>query len=243
MIFMSDSKDLQKINTEVLDAIHEVYVSNIEEIKQYYPENIKEKFENLSEKAKTQIVTSGRRMTSGIKSSIPMLCKDEKCCLSSICALHENGIAPKTFPCPYEELMVDKLTTEYYKTLDIDPFNRIERDQVKQLVELAIIENRANADIAKNGLYTLQSQGCDNKGRPIFNEVESLAYGIKLKTQTKIQKIQNELLATRKIKKQLEVDNPQDPSTRASDLLSKYKELKEAKVKIIDDNKTDTDGK
>lgn len=233
---MNQNKELQKISTNILDEIHKVYVSNIEEIKQYYPEHIKNAFENLSEKAKKQIITTGRRMTSGIKSSIPMVCKVEKCCLSSVCALIENGIAPKGFPCPYEELMVDKLTAEYYRSLNIDPFDRIERDQVKQLVELAIIENRANADIAQNGLYTLQSQGCDNKGRPIFNEIESLAYNIKIKTQGRIQKIQNELLATRKIKKQLEVEKVEDPSTKASSLLEKFRELKEANVEIINEN-------
>ena len=45
MSYMPDMKSLQKINTNLLDKIQEVYVSNIDEIKQYYPQSIKKKFD------------------------------------------------------------------------------------------------------------------------------------------------------------------------------------------------------
>jgi len=226
---MSTSKELQRINTTVLDQIKEVYLSDVREIEEYYPQELKERVQNLTDEVKKDIIRTGRRMTSGINSSIPMLCRADKCCLSATCALLRNKIQPDGFPCPYEELMVDKLTSEYYITLQIDPFNRVERDLIKAMVELIIIDNRASADIAKNGLYSVQNVGVDNKGRPIENIVESLAYNIKIKTQVRIDKIQNELLATRKVKKQLEVDKGNDPSSNASNLFDRFKNFMEAK--------------
>lgn len=230
MNFMSNTKELQKINTDILDNIHAVYVTDIKEIQQYFPQHIQDTIDKLDDKTKQKIINSGRRMTSGIKSSIPMICNGDKCCLQSICALLAHQVQPQGFSCPYEEMMVDKLTAEYYNTLQIDPYNRIERDQVKQMVELIIIDNRASSEVARNGLYTEQVVGVDNKGRPIVNLVESLAYNIKLKTQHRLEKLQQELLGTRKVKKQYDLDGRRDPSSKASTLYEKFKEIAEAEV-------------
>jgi len=231
---MQNGKQLQKVNTNVLDSINSAYISDVKEIEEYYPEHIRKKFEKLDDKAKAEIVKTGRRMTSGIKSSIPMICKGSECCLKSICALFDNQVAPVNYRCPYEEFMVDKLTAEYYATLEVDPFNRVERDLIKQMVELIIIDNRSSADISSEGLYTKQTIGIDNKGRTIENVTESIALGIKMKTQARIEKLQNELLATRKIRKQLDVGKGEDPSSKASDLYERFKDFSD-KNKIITD--------
>lgn len=244
---MSNKKELLKINSNFLENIHNLYLTDIEEIQQYYPKHIKDKLDNLDDDVKIEILKTGKRMTSGIKSSIPMKCKGSKCCLSSVCSLFKNNLAPIDYPCPYEEFMVDKLTAEYYISLEIDPFNRVERDQVKQMVELMIIDNRASADISDKGLYTMQVVGATNKGLPIYNEVESLAYNIKIKTQTRIEKIQQELLATRKIKKQMEIGKNDDPSSRASNLVEKYKqlykdkEIEDVNVEVVNESKENTE--
>lgn len=234
-----DKKELQTTSKNFLENIKAVYLANIEELQEYYPAHIKNKLDNLSNEAKKQIIKSGRRMTSGINSPIPMKCTGANCSLNSVCGLLKNGVEPTGFPCPYEELMVDKLTLEYYHSLDIDPFNRVERDQVRQMVELIIIDNRVSADIAEKGLYTLQCVGADNKGKALYNEVESIAYNIKLKTQSRLEKLQQELLATRKIKKQLSMDQPNDPSSKASNLYERFKKFKndqidDAKIEIIE---------
>lgn len=241
---MENSKQLQ-VSTNALQKISETYIKDISVIQEYYPKHIKEKIDNLTKDQKKEVINFGRRMASGIKSSIPMRCKGKKCCLGRICALLKNGIAPENCQCPYEEFMVDKLTAEYYSSLQVDPFNRVERDLVKQLVELIIIDNRASSDIGNDGLYSVQNVGVDNKGRAITNITESLAFNIKMRTQVRIEKIQNELLATRKIRKQFEVGQNDDPSSKASDLYERFKNFTEKNeiitdVEIIDEHKNDS---
>lgn len=239
---MEPNKQIQKLETgkSYLEAVDATYMADISELQSYLPKDNKDKIDKLSNDAKTEIVKSSRRMTSGIRSSIPMVCKANKCCMAKTCTLLKNDVAPLGYLCPYEEFMVDKLTSEYYVTLAVDPFNRTERDLIKQMVEMIIIDNRTSADIANDGLYMDQIVGADNKGKPLISKVESLAYSIKLKTQARIDKLQNELLATRKIKKQLNVGGHDDPSSRSSNLIERFRELKgtkieDVKVEIIND--------
>ena len=63
-----------------------------------------------------------------------------------------------------------------------------------------------------------------------MSETESIAYNIKMRTQARLEKLQNELLATRKIRKQLEVDKHDDPSVKASTLFEKFRDISEAEV-------------
>jgi hypothetical protein len=220
-----ENTQLTKVNTKALDNIGSSYVTDIKDLQAYLPKETNVKIESLSQDIKDEIVKAGRRYVSGIKSSIPMICKNKSCCLQYTCALLKNNLAPTNYPCPYEEFMVDRLTAEYYSSLNVDPFNRVERDLIKQMVELIIIDNRASADLSTQGLYTTQVVGANNKGVPLEMTVESLAYSIKLKTQVRIQKIQNELLATRKVQKQFDVGKKDDPSSKSADLFERYKEF------------------
>ena len=231
---MSKAMQILEVNKTALESISTSYLNTPGELLEYYPKDQQSKIENLTQEVKNDIIKTGRRYISGIKSSIPMKCKGDKCCLSLSCALFKNSIAPIGYLCPYEEYMVDKLTMEYYTSLQVDPFNRLERDLIKQMVELIIIDNRTSSDLSENGLYMDQAVGADNKGVPIITKVESLAYSIKIKTQQRIEKIQNELVATRKIKKQLKTEDSDNPASRASNLFDRYKEYVEKENIVID---------
>lgn len=87
------------------------------------------------------------RMTHGVSAAIPLICGGERC-PNKLCPFHESKKYPLARPCILETRMIQYLTKGYMEELDIDPDSITEMIQVNKLVELDILDYRANLGLS-----------------------------------------------------------------------------------------------
>ncbi len=187
-------------------------------------------------KAQIQIITNGLRTFNKniIQKSIALVCLGPDCFMANKCCLQEARCAPIGSSCLIEKMLIDQWEHEYLEDLDIDN-SKIERDMVRDMIEMDIIDWRTSNELSKNNsIFDWQIVGMDEKtGKPYYRKEESVALGIKLKLKAKKDKLREDLMATRKVKAKFGVDKRIDPSRYASDLRMKYEAVKEAQVEDI----------
>ena len=113
------------------------------------------------------------RVKTGMVTSIPMICKGEKCSFKDNCKLFQENAHPLNFPCPYELGMVRVLMAEYVDKLEVDINDIVEFCQIRDLVNLEVQEMRSAKFLAK--LYKRYGDwgkvcGYYNTGKPIIND-------------------------------------------------------------------------
>jgi hypothetical protein len=87
------------------------------------------------------------RTTYGLSAAIPLICSGERC-MNKICPFHVSKKYPLARPCLLETRMVQYLTKSYMEDLEVSPESLTEMIQVNMLVELDILDHRANLGLS-----------------------------------------------------------------------------------------------
>jgi hypothetical protein len=143
------------------------------------------------------------RMKTGVAAMIPMLCGGPKCMVKQ-CPFHIEKNWPLTFPCPIESRYVQVATKSYIEDLEVDPGSITEMILVNRLVELDLLDYRANIGLSGGNdedAPTLLKRDLFNNGSTI-SETTSLHPLLEAKEKTDKQRmnILEHFVATRKEK-------------------------------------------
>ena len=151
-------------------------------------------------KARVAAETSPGRIKTGMVTSIPMICKGDKCVFKDTCKLYLDGDNPLDKPCPYEMGMVKTLMADYVEALDVDINDIVEYSQIRDLVNLEIQDLRASKYLAKESFITENVVGISAEGEPIFKKELHLAVELSDKVSKKKNQLFKQLVATREAK-------------------------------------------
>lgn len=89
------------------------------------------------------------RMKVGMAAAIPMICcGPQKCPNGKKCLFREDGKFPLSKICPIETSLVDLWTKSYIQDLAIDPSSISQMSLVNRLVELDLLDYRANTGLS-----------------------------------------------------------------------------------------------
>jgi hypothetical protein len=140
------------------------------------------------------------RVKTGMVTSIPMICKGDKCVFKDTCKLYLDGDNPYDKPCPYEMGMVKVLMSEYVDRLEIDINDIVEYCQIRDLVNLEVQDMRAAKYLSKESFIQENIIGISGDGEPIFRKELHLAVELSEKTAKRKSQLLKQLAATREAK-------------------------------------------
>jgi hypothetical protein len=94
---------------------HRFYSGGLEPIvENYLPEGL-----NLSADELVSLKNGMRRLSTGLRSSIPINCYGDSCPFKTQCPLHKIGKAPVGKHCPIEEMLMDVYTKRYLEEFEV----------------------------------------------------------------------------------------------------------------------------
>lgn len=176
----------------------------------------------------------------GIVSSIPIICKAEDCPYYPTCPLRALGVSVSTIKgqrCPVEVTKILRKFEEYVEQfqVDIDNVDHVVLSLIKELIDYDIQIERADNIMASDGHFLADEVvGVDANGRPIKNKVISKPVDYKERALKKRHEILSLLNSTPKDKAGNNLTISFDPSTYASKLMQRAKELQGEGVIIAD---------
>ena len=138
-------------------------------------------------------------MTRGAVFVTPIVCKGESCLYKSRCKLLENGIAPTGTPCPVEIYLINQWYSEWLETLEVDTSNKVERDQVANIImcDLMLMRLRNKLSISMTGNIVYTPVGVDKNGNVILRADQAPEIAMEDRYMKLKARLQEELLATR----------------------------------------------
>jgi hypothetical protein len=167
----------------------------------------------------------------GHQGAMPMKCKGTKCGFINMCPLHEAGDElPLGKRCPVEGALVKIWVEKHIDALDIDPNDpdyAVDMDMVYELAGLELIRNRAASHLSDDPeLFKEKVVGYSPQGEPIYDDKPNLSLLILEKYGKRVDKLREQLLATRRSQAQMG-RLASDNSVRAANMLKKAQELAE----------------
>jgi len=183
----------------------------------------------LTPKEAKKLVMYLTALRHGFSASAPMICTAEQCPYSSKCPLGTNNSYPIGKECPLESTIIEMWYNDYVKELGIDPESKVDGALVGDLVFWEILEKRATEELAKKpeiiqknlAGFTETKEGM----KPFYRDEMNQIINFLEKAQRQKLKIMNALIATREAKAKDVNRVMADPSTYASKLLEKAREL------------------
>jgi hypothetical protein len=171
----------------------------------------------------------------GCSATAPMICLGEQCPYAKKCPLGANNSYPIGKECPIEGTIIEMWTNDYIRELGIDPASKVDGALVGDLVFWEVLEKRATEELAQNpnilqktvAGFTTDTQG---KQVPVYKDEMNQIVNFLEKAQRQKLKIMNSLIATREAKSKDVNRIMADPSTYASKLLEKARELQKLAV-------------
>ncbi len=163
------------------------------------------------------------RVKTGMVTSIPMICRGEKCVFKDNCHLFQIDAAPVGFACPYELGMVRVLMSEYVDKLEVDINDIVEYSQIRDLVNLEVQDMRAAKYLSKESFIQENVVGISGDGEPIFRKELHLAVELSEKTAKRKSQLLKQLAATREAKikaRSVDIQN----AAALSNVMENYKE-------------------
>lgn len=141
-----------------------------------------------------------RSMSTGLNSSIPILCTGPACPFAVFCPYQKENLAPIGKSCLVEKQLIAKLTQGYIEEFDVNFNSLTEIGMVSELVEFDIYEMRINRHIAEKYPTLLQDwvSGFAEDGTAITNKDVSKVFEIKERIKKQRYKVLEALVATRK---------------------------------------------
>ena len=163
---------------------------------------------------------------------LPMMCVGERCICRLRCPLLDMGKVALGKECPFERYALMQWQADYIKALAIDIDNKVERQQVMEIVEADILNARANVVLSDEGFIMENPIGInENTGDAITRREEHVALKLKDRAQNRKDKIWKSFLTTREQK--LKVALQKDPTEILAELREKARRLDEKHEKTI----------
>ncbi len=158
--------------------------------------------EEYSDKKKKRIMEemSPGKIRSLMFTSIPMVCKNDKCMFAQSCPLFKEDLAPTGLPCPYEAGMVKNLMADYMDQLDVEPDNGIELSMIRDMVDEEIQYFRKTRILSREDFIQENVVGVDADGEPVLRKELHLAVDLEDKLHKRRQVLRKEFLASREAK-------------------------------------------
>jgi hypothetical protein len=158
----------------------------------------------------------------GMYSAIPMMCKGKECPYASVCPILDAGGNPKGQRCPLEIGIVLKKFEEYCEYFHVDDSDVVDMGLIKDLVDYDVQLFRAENRIAMEGDFLEDViVTVTESGQEITNKAVSKAAEYKERIMNKKHKVLELMNSTRKDKAGDKLTVTLDPSTYASQLMSK----------------------
>lgn len=213
-----------------------VNCEEVSDLISYLDDDVKESF-TLTDGERKRLRRYLKKSVLSPTFGIPQICRGDKCSFCEVCPLYKLKKYPVGKECPLELYLSNKWKDEYISALDVDWNNKIERSYVCELVEIDIIQARANTLISTKGIVTKNAIGISEQtGEPIYRDEPHVALGVKEKLANRRSRVLRELLATRESRAKFMQDMKGDPSVYAAKLRDKYDALvsSNSDVEIID---------
>lgn len=191
----------------------------------------------LSEKGKEAVKVAQSMVSTnhGLYASIPLVCKDDNCSYADTCPLKLYGLSPEGERCPMEIAQLEQLYNRYASELDVDENSEVDRSLLKELIDIEITMDRANAILSRDGSFIQDvAVGVSENGQPITRPEIHKAQEIKDKLSKRKITIMKELNSTRKDKAQEKRFEGVDPSSFAANLMAKGLEKKKEEENTIE---------
>lgn len=157
-----------------------------------YPEDWSE-----AKKAKAMALVPPNKLRTALYSSIPMICRAEKCPYAEICELQKQDLAPRGSSCPYELSYVKQFMDEYIRQLGVDPEDLIEISMVRDLVDQEIQQHRTTWLLSMEHWIQDNVVGFSHDGEPVTAKQLHLAVEFQDRLFKRKKDLRNQLLATR----------------------------------------------
>jgi hypothetical protein len=176
----------------------------------------------------------------GFAATAPMLCLGEQCPYAGKCPLSTSNNWPIGKECPLESTILEMWHGDYVRELGIDPESKVDGALVGDLVFWELLEKRATEELAKNPAIMQKNvagfQQTPDGLKPVYKDEMNQIVNFLEKAQKQKLKIMNALIATREAKAKDVNRVMSDPSTYASKLLEKARELtrKAAEAGMVD---------
>jgi len=179
-----------------------------------------------------------RRLSTGLRASIPINCYGEKCPFKNECPFFKMQKMPVGKPCPVEAMLMDSYTKRYLDEFEVESESMSEVTTMTMLAATHIMEMRAFITLGKDDGdspdgFIINVVGFNNDDEPIQQIQEHPAFNMIERAWRWRRNLLESLVGTRKEKyKQmaaLKERNTSSPSTAAADLKAKID-----KMSIID---------
>jgi hypothetical protein len=184
-------KEIEKLTPkeEFLSQFKETYLNSS------FPEEW-----DMEKRRRVMAMVSPGKTKSLMFTSIPMVCRAEKCMFAESCPMQKEGIAPKGYACPYESGIISSFVSEYMEQLDIEPDNLVELSMIRDLVDQDVQYLRKTKILAQEDFIQENVVGRDGDGNPIFAKQLHIASELEDKLHKRRSVIFKQLLATREAK-------------------------------------------
>lgn len=184
----------------------------------------------LTPKQTKKLVLYLNTLKHGFSATAPIICLGEQCPYAPKCPLGANNTYPLGESCPIEATIIAEWYNDYVRELGVDPDSKVDGALVGDLVFWEMLEKRGTEELAKNPAimqknvagFTIDSEG---KQKPVYRDEMNQIINFLEKAQRQKLKIMNALIATREAKAKDVNRIMADPSTYASKLLEKAREL------------------
>lgn len=185
---------------------------------------------NAIKATSASIAASGKH---GVVSSIPIICRGDKCPYYETCTMPALGIDIETIVgqrCPIEITKIMNKFNAYVEDFDIslEDADLVTIGLIKELIDYEIQIDRADSVMARQGDFLEEVVvGVDANGRPIKNKEIAKLIDYKERATKKRHDILQLLNSTPKDKAGQKINVTMDPSTYAATLMARAKELRE----------------
>jgi len=165
----------------------------------------------------------------GFSATVPMICTGEQCPYATKCPLGTSNHYPIGKDCPIEGTLLEMWHNDYVKELGIDPNSKVDGALVGDLVFWDILSKRASEELARKPEIIQKNlagfQPTPDGMKPVYKDEMNQIINFLEKAQRQKLKIMNALIATREAKSKDASRIISDPSTYASKLLERAREL------------------
>lgn len=202
-------------------------------------------FSDIGMQALEKMQDSIKKGSHGITSTIPILCKGEQCPYKDTCPMNNMGIDIETLKgqrCPVEVSKIMNKFDSYVSYFEINPddVDQVVLGLIKELIDYEIQIERADRVMAKEADFLEEVIiGVSPDGREFSNREISKPIEYKERAIKKKHEILQLLNSTPKDKAGQKLQIHMDPSTYASQLLERARELQEMEVIDIEEEKDD----
>ena len=173
------------------------------------------------------------RAQHGHQAALPMKCKENLCPFIGMCPLEQAKLdLPTGKDCPVEQALIQMWVNKTMDALNIDPTDpefSVDVDMVYELAGMELLRMRAGHHMSTDpALVEEKIVGYSPQGQPIYDEKPKIALLILEKYSKVVNKLREQLLATRKSQAQAG-QLAGDVSVRTANIMARAKKIAEAR--------------